>query len=73
MQIPPVLQGLPEVGYVRLAQVLQLVPVSRSTWFNGVATGRFPAPVKITERCSAYRVEDIRALIESLGNAESQA
>ena len=43
-----------------------VIPVKRSCWFAGVASGRFPKPVKIGDgRGSFYRVEDIRALIAS--------
>lgn len=42
-----------------------IVPVSRSTWWDGVASGRYPKPVKIGARATAWRVEDIRALIEA--------
>lgn len=41
-----------------------LIPTSKSTWWAGVRSGRFPKPVKIGERITAWRVEDIRALIE---------
>ena len=40
-------------------------PVSRSTWWAGVKSGRFPKPVKLGPRVTAWRVEDIRALIAS--------
>jgi predicted DNA-binding transcriptional regulator AlpA len=65
--------GLPASGYIRLSEVLRWIPVSRATWYRGIDEGKFPAPVKITERCSAYRVEDIRALIKSFNEAEAQA
>ncbi|MBF0480557.1 MAG: AlpA family phage regulatory protein [Desulfovibrionaceae bacterium] len=55
--------SLPETGFVRLPQVLQVFPVSKSLWWAGVAEGRYPAPVKLSRRCSAWRVEDIRQLI----------
>jgi prophage regulatory protein len=51
---------LPEEGYVRLPVVF---PVSRSTWWAGVKSGRFPQPVKLGPRITAWRVGDIRALI----------
>lgn len=54
---------LPETGFVRLAQILKVHPVSKSTWWAGVKSGRFPKPVKLSPRCTAWRVEDIRALI----------
>ena len=56
-------QLLPEVGFVRLSQVLRVYPVSRSTWWAGVKTGRFPSAVKIGPRTTAWRVDDIRALL----------
>lgn len=57
---------LPETGFVRLVQLLGPVgpiPVSKSTWWSGVKAGRFPKPVKLGPRITAWRVEDIRALI----------
>ncbi len=42
-----------------------LIPVKKSCWWAGVASGRFPKPVKLGPRVTAWRVEDIRALIAS--------
>lgn len=63
--------SLTEIGFLRLPEVLKLYPVSRSTWWAGVRAGRFPQPVKIAERCTAWRAEDIRALIESAASAKA--
>jgi hypothetical protein len=64
---------LPEAGYLRLSQIIgdanaepphpPVIPVSKSTWWSGVKSGRFPKPVKLGPRITAWRVEDIRALI----------
>jgi predicted DNA-binding transcriptional regulator AlpA len=54
-------------GFLRLPKVLDLVPVSRSTWWAGCKTGRFPKPVKLGPRTTAWRAEDIAALLEKLG------
>ena len=54
-------------GYVRLADILGPagpLPISRSSWWAGVKTGRYPAPVKLGPRITAWRVEDILALME---------
>ena len=56
-------QSLPETGFMRLPAILAIIPVSKSTWWTGVKTGRFPKSVKLSERITAWRVEDIRALI----------
>lgn len=42
-----------------------IVPVSKSTWWEGVRTGRFPKPVKtLGERITSWRSEDIGELIQ---------
>ncbi len=58
-------QILPETGFIRLPAVLKVFPVSKSTWWAGVKDGRFPKPVKLGQKITAWRVQDIRALIES--------
>lgn len=67
---------LPETGLLRLRQIIGdlnakppiqgLIPVCKSTWYAGIKEGRFPAPVRLGERVVAWRVEDIRALIEGM-------
>ena len=54
---------LPSEGFVRLRQVLRVLPIGKTTWWEGVKQGRFPAPVKLGARTTVWRVEDIRALI----------
>lgn len=56
-------------GFLRLHQVLSLIPVGRSTWWAGVKDGRYPKPVKLGPRTTAWRVEDIERLIAELGAA----
>lgn len=66
-------QQLPADGYVRLSQIIgdkdadppipPVIPVSKSTWWQGVKTGRFPKPVKLGPRITVWRVGDIRALL----------
>jgi prophage regulatory protein len=64
---------LPEAGFLRLRQILgdpasgipPIIPVKKTCWWNGVKSGRFPAPVKLGPRVTAWRVLDIRAFIES--------
>lgn len=66
---------LPEIGYLRLPQIIgdrkrnipALIPVSRATWWAGVASGRFPAGVLLGPRTRAWSVESIRSLIAEMG------
>lgn len=70
---------LPEAGFLRVWQIVgnpkanppipPLIPIGRTTFLMGVKSGKFPAAVKLGERTTAWKVEDIRALIERLGGA----
>jgi prophage regulatory protein len=63
--------ALPETGFVRLPSIIAPqgpIPVSKSTWWEGVRSGRYPRPVKLGPRITAWRVEDIRALIECVAS-----
>lgn len=43
-----------------------IIPMSRSSWYAGISEGRYPAPIKLSERSSAWRSTDIDALIDRL-------
>lgn len=61
---------LPDTGYLRLTQIIgnkksktplpPIIPVGKSTWWEGVRSGRYLKPVKLGPRITAWRVEDIR-------------
>lgn len=64
--MPPI-TTLPETGFLRLRSILAPtgpIPVSKSTWWAGVKSGRFPKPIKLGPRTTVWRIEDIRALIK---------
>ena len=67
---PSNIPTIPTVGFIRLSQVLKLIPIAKTAWYAGVKEGRFPQPVKLGPRARAYRVEDITALIERLGQKQ---
>lgn len=66
---------LPETGLVRLAQIIgdpkadppipPIIPVSKASWWNGVRSGKYPPPVKLGPRTTAWSSEDIRRLIDA--------
>lgn len=57
--------SLPETGFMRLPEILKLIPVGKSTWWAKVKGGEYPKPYKLGKNTSAWRVEDIKALINS--------
>lgn len=60
-------------GVLRLRQVLQVFPVSASTWWAGVRSGRYPKPIKLGARATGWRADDIRALIDGATETETRA
>jgi hypothetical protein len=62
---------LPETGLVRLSQILgdkkkgipPIIPVSKSAWWAGVKSGRYPKSIKLGERTTCWNVLDIRQII----------
>jgi predicted DNA-binding transcriptional regulator AlpA len=62
--IPTQSTALPAEGLVRLPTVLAVLGISRSTWWRGVAAGRYPRGRKISPGCTAYDVRDLRRLID---------
>jgi predicted DNA-binding transcriptional regulator AlpA len=62
---------LSATGFIRLPQVLAVFPVSKSTWWAGVKSGKFPKSVKLGGRTTAWRSQDILALIESISGEQS--
>jgi prophage regulatory protein len=54
----------PETGFVRLPQVLSVIPLGKTCWWEGVKSGRFPKPIKLSARCTAWKAEDILNLIK---------
>ncbi|MEE9913538.1 MAG: AlpA family phage regulatory protein [Deltaproteobacteria bacterium] len=61
---------LPAEGYLRLWQIVggkgnpPIIPISKSSLWKAVREGRFPAPVHLGPRTTAWRVRDIRKLID---------
>ncbi len=64
----------PKSGLVRLRHIIgdpdaeppipAFVPVSKSTWWDGVKTGRFPQPIKLGPRLTCWRAEDVHRLVD---------
>ena len=65
-------EQLPLTGFMRLPQILQLIPVSKSTWWQGCREGRSPKPIKLGPKTTAWRVEDIVALIERIDASSNE-
>ena len=59
-------------GFLRLSQVLALIPISKSVWWEGCKIGRFPKPIKLGPRPISLNFSDI-GLFRLSGNSFSPA
>lgn len=61
---------LPQEGFVREPIVLNVLGISSSTLWRRIKAGAYPRPIKLAPNTSAWRVKDIRTLIESFDPPE---
>ena len=54
------------ISLYRLKQVLTRIPISRSAWFAGVQTGRYPRSYSLGPRTTVWRSDDIDQVVASL-------
>ncbi len=70
--------ALPETGFIRLKNILgdkkakppipAIIPVCPATFWKKVKKKEYPQPVKLSANITAWRVEDIRDLIERISS-----
>ena len=52
-------------GLMRLPEVLKMIPVSKSTWWEGVRAGKYPQPIKVGPRITCWRRNDIAEIVKN--------
>ena len=55
-------------AYLRVSQIVRpngILPIARSTWWAGVATGRYPKPVKLGPGITVWPARLILELAEN--------
>jgi predicted DNA-binding transcriptional regulator AlpA len=67
---------LPATGFLRQRQILgdrradppipAILPIGKTAWWEGIAKGKYPKPVKLGPRTTAWRVDDIKALLDRM-------
>lgn len=66
--------GLPVAGFVRQRSLIAPegpIPISKSALWDWIARGRFPRPIHLGARVTAWRVEDVRRFLSNPQNWES--
>lgn len=53
---------------LRLPQVLEIIPISRSAWWNGCREGKFPQPIKLGPKTTVWKLSEIQELLNRIGD-----
>lgn len=59
------LKMIPKEGFLRLSELLKIIPVGKTTWWQGVKSKRYPQPVKLGPRITVWRKSDIQRFLEN--------
>ena len=54
---------------LRLQAVLELIPVCKTVWYQGIKSGEYPEPIKVG-RSSMWLESEIMELIDHMANSQ---
>lgn len=64
--------NLENESLLRLPQVLKIIPISKSAWWQGCKDGRYPKPIKLGPRTTVWKASDISAFMRQLSRSSIQ-
>ena len=63
-------------SFLRLKQIIgdqkakppiqPIIPLSKTTWWNGVRAGRYPQPIKLSDNVTAWRSDNFQNLVDEI-------
>ena len=58
------IETMTEDKLLRLSQIIpDILPISKTSWWNGVKSGIYPQPVKLGPRTTAWRESDVMRIV----------
>ncbi|RME80591.1 MAG: AlpA family phage regulatory protein [Zetaproteobacteria bacterium] len=51
--------------FLRVNDIIQMLGISRSTWWRWVRAGKAPQPIHLSPRCTVWRAEDIQKWVNA--------
>ncbi|MGL5290187.1 MAG: helix-turn-helix transcriptional regulator [Aeromonas sp.] len=65
----PVLSELPKEGFIRVGTMANMLGIAVVTVWRWSASGKLPQPVKLSERVTVWRAEEVREWMNTRGKA----
>ena len=48
-----------------------IIPISKSAWWEGVKSGRYPKAIKLAANTTVWREDEVRDLVERISQSDS--
>jgi len=64
--IQPTLLRLNQIIGDDKKNILPIIPISKSAWWDGIKKGKYPKPIKLSANTTVWRSDHIQELIDSL-------
>lgn len=61
---------VPTTGFLRIDQILKIIPISKASWYRGVKSGEFPPKIHLGARTVVWRAKDILDFIDKQGSQQ---
>ncbi|MDR2724127.1 MAG: AlpA family phage regulatory protein [Holosporaceae bacterium] len=58
-------ERIPEERFLRLPQILRLIPIGKSTLLEKVKKGEFPKQIKLGSKISVWKASEVQAYIDN--------
>ena len=52
-------------SFIRIKDLVKIVPISKAHIWRLARAGKFPKPVRLSERCTAWKVADVEAWLKA--------
>ena len=66
-------QTINEDALLRISQVLELIPISRSAWWQGCKSGKYPQPIKLGPKTTVWTASAIAKTLRELTGEQQKA
>ncbi|MEK9709496.1 MAG: AlpA family phage regulatory protein [Alphaproteobacteria bacterium] len=46
--------------------ITPIIPISKTAWWKGVAEGKYPQPIKLSEKVTVWRADEVQKLVDEI-------
>ena len=46
--------------------ITPIIPISKTAWWKDVAEGKYPQPIKLSEKVTVWRADEVQKLVDEI-------